>query len=47
MCQISLTAKKVDCIFEIPLNLLIIVGYLLFSTVVDSRRKLSQAKETI
>ena len=40
-----LTAKKVDNIFEEPLNLHIIVGYLFLSCVVDSRKKYSQLEK--
>ena len=39
MFQMYLTAKKVDNIFEEPLNLHIIVGYLFLSCVVDSKEK--------
>ena len=43
----SLKAKKLDYIFEEPLNLHIIVGQHFISSVVDSRRKQNQAEETI
>ena len=45
--QMCFKAKKVNFIFEEPLNLHTIVGQLFFSSVVDSRRKQSQAEETI
>ena len=47
MVQMSLTEKKADYIFEEPLNLHMIVGWLFLSSIVDSRKKQSQVEKNI